>query len=256
MTLPIVNALTDLGQLRGAAGSHRFLADDQNDYIVKFVNGQNKIAINEIVAGLIAKKLGLPTPDKVLVNVTRDVIEDSGALNEGLLQTNPHIGSSVLPKEGEDFDKFSDEKLASMKLTNAESVYGIVAFDNWVLNNDRNNRGNNMIIFLPRNKIHLVMIDFSHCFGSENWSSASLTAIMNDKNAVPVFPYIAGLLTEKAKFASWLDKIETFEDSQITEILDSIPASWSFPEGEKAILLDFLKTRRDMVRKIISNNWR
>jgi len=31
-TIPTINAITDLGRLGGAAASHRFFCDDQNDY--------------------------------------------------------------------------------------------------------------------------------------------------------------------------------------------------------------------------------
>jgi len=241
-----------MGGLRGAAASHRFVCDDENDYVVKFVNPQNKIAINELVAASIAIDLELPTPGKVLVNISREVIEDSEGLNEQLIELSPHIGSTVLPKEGEDFDKFSDEKLNEMKLTNAESLYGIVAFDNWIHNTDRNNRGNNMITFLPRTKIRLVMIDFSHCLGGNNWDSDALNQIKDKVEPVNNLPYIKNQLTDISKFEQWIQKIENFKDERIDEILNFIPDTWGFIKEEKDALADFLKTRKALVRRIIT----
>ncbi len=251
-TIRTVNAITDMGKLGGAAGSHRFLCDDENDYIVKFVNPQNKIAINELVAGSIATELGLPTPGKVLVNISQEVIEDSEGLADQLIPLNPHIGSNVLPKEGEDFKKFSEGKLNEMKLTNVESLYGIVAFDNWIHNTDRNNKGNNMITFLPRTKIRLVMIDFSHCFGGDNWTGDILNQIRDQDAPISNFPYIQRQLTDNSKFEQWIQKIENFQNERIDDILNCIPNTWNFDEAEKTILANFLQTRRGMVRRIIT----
>ena len=238
--------------MTGGAGSHRFLCDDENDYVVKFVNPQNKIAINELVVGSIATDLELATPGKVLVNVSKEVIEDSEDLPEQLLDMNPHIGSTVLPKEGEDFDKFADDKLNEMKLTNHEELYGFVALDNWIHNTDRNNRGNNMIIFLPRNKIRLVMIDFSHCFGGDNWTGDILNQIRDQDAPISNFPYIQRQLTDNSKFEHWIQKIENFQNERIDDILNCIPDTWNFDEAEKTILANFLQTRRGMVRRIIT----
>ena len=252
-----VNAITDLGKLKGAAGGHRFICDDDNDYVVKFVDFNNKIAINELVAGSLALELGLPTPNKVLVHISKEVIEDSPELmtRQGQLThlcSVLHVGSKGLPALYEDYEKLGEEKLRDKKLLNPEAMYGIVAFDNWLLNGDRNNVGNNMFGILPRDKIRYVAIDFSHGIASENWSATTLTGLMKSENPVPNFPFIENRLTDFSGFKDWIQNIEHFKDDRIESFLNSIPPEWKFDEKDKAILSDFIKTRRNIVCKVIS----
>lgn len=255
-TIRTVNAITDWGKVgKGGADSHTLRCDDENDYIVKFVNLQNKVAINEFISAIIALDLELPTPDRVLINISKELIEDSESLSEQLILLNPHPGSSLVLKETEDFDKFTDGKLDGMKLTNNESLYGIVVFDNWLFNTDRNNKGNNLITFLPRNKIRLVMIDFGHCLGGNNWDVKSLKQMIDNENPIQNFSYIEKLLTDKSKFEQWIEKIENFKNERIDAIIDLIPSTWGIVEEEKTILSDFLKTRKNIVRTIITKKW-
>lgn len=256
-----VTAVTDLGKLKGAAGGHRFICDDDNDYIVKFVDFNNKIAVNELIAGSLALELELPTPSKVLVHIPKEVIEDSPDLvtRQGQLAhlcSVLHIGSKGLPQQYEDFEKLSEERLQGMKLLNPEAMYGIVAFDNWLLNGDRNNNGNNMIGILPRNKMRYVAIDFSHGIVSESWSVAALTGAINSENSVPNFPFIENRLPNFSGFDKWIQNIEQFKDGRIEAILNSVPPEWKLDSNDKAILSGFIKARRNIVSKVISKRKR
>jgi len=249
--LHTVNAVTDLGELSGAAHSHRFLCDDENDYIVKFVENNNKIAINELVGGLIALNLDLPTPIKVLVNIPTEVIDESDLLPARNIQPILHIGSQELANEYEDFRKLGEIKLKTRKLINLDAFYGVKVFDNLVLNGDRNNPGNNMFAILPRNKMRYTVIDFSHCFTGENWTAENLEKQQKNKNVVNNFPFIENMLKDSEQFEPWLGKVESFDDGLIDSIFESVPNEWNVSENEKTIMSQFLKTRKDIVRNII-----
>lgn len=250
--LKTVNAVTDLGKKPGAAGGHRFLCDDENDYVVKFVDTGNKIAINEIVAGSLALNLELPTPNKILVNIPQEVIDESPELSGRGISSITHIGSKGLPDIYGDFKKIKESQIQDMTLTNTDALYGVTVFDNWVCNKDRNNLGNNMVGLLPRNKIRYAAIDYSHCFLDQNWTAEILNTHVDLRDLMSNFPFIQNKISNTECFEPWIEKIETFEESKINSILGSIPTSWNFVQNEQAAMLNFLKSRRNIIRDIIN----
>lgn len=221
---------------------------------MKFYDPSNKIAVNELVAGSIALNLGLPTPNKSLVNISTQVIEESQELISRQIRTTPHIGSEELAKEYDDFKKLGEEKLKNKQLINPEAFFGVVVFDNWVLNNDRNNPGNNMFAILHRDKMRYAVVDFSHCFTDYKWNLDALKSKQTQETLVGNFPFIQQRLSEPKKFEPWIKKVEKFDGDLIDEILNSIPDEWKFEEKEKAVMSEFLKTRKDIVRKVILKN--
>jgi len=252
--LETVNALSDIGKLEGAAKGHQFYCDDNHDYVVKFVDTtKNKIGINEFVAGAIAIELELPTPKKALVRVSMEVIEDSPFINKNEVTPGIHIGSELLPKGFEDFKKTNVNELNNHKIVNNNDLYGVVAFDNWIYNDDRDNVGNNMIRQFSNESIRYMMIDFSHCFARENWNITKLNTNKVKTKILPMFPLFNNRLDKPECYESWLKKIEEFNDERINKIFDDIPQEWNFNENDKAALMDFLKTRRNMVRNIITD---
>src|SRR5689334_5255881 len=69
---------------RGGSGAVIIRADDNTRYTVKFKeNGQTlRVLVNEFVAAHIAIRLGVPTPEPVLVEV-----------DDGFLQANPFLAA-------------------------------------------------------------------------------------------------------------------------------------------------------------------
>lgn len=77
MVITILNAKTDLGPVgKGGSGSHYCLCEDGNEYVVKF-SDIYKTSINELIAGLIATKMNLPSPDVVIINLPEFMILES-----------------------------------------------------------------------------------------------------------------------------------------------------------------------------------
>ncbi|MGI0082325.1 MAG: HipA family kinase, partial [Nitrosopumilaceae archaeon] len=210
-------------------------------------------AVNELVSGSLALKLGLPTLDIVFVNLPQDIIQLSDDLRQRNIQSGLHIGFKRLPEDVLDFTYLNDDMLLDKTLVNRDELYGVVNFDNWVLNTDRNNQGNNMIEFLPQNQIRYIMIDFGHCFTGNNWNQDLQNAI-NRQDLMGVFDFIRRQLISINEFEKWFVTIESMNDTEIDSIVDSIPSAWNLSQNEKSILLELIKNRKHLVRNIICNN--
>ena len=112
---------------------------------MKYADGK-KTVVNELVGGSLAI-INLPTPNISLVNVSSEFIEVSDVLRSRGITAGLQIGFAKLTNAA-DFHQLERQFSGEMILENSHDLYGIICFDNWVLNSDRNNAGNNMIEIL------------------------------------------------------------------------------------------------------------
>lgn len=251
--LPRVNGLRDLGPVKiGGSGSHFISCDDENEYIVKFADA-TKTVVNEYVCGSLALVLGLPVPQMSLVNLSKDLISLSPDLATRGINPGYHFGSRRLSNSTADFQHLDHDLFREHVLENVDDLYGVVAFDNWVLNADRNNTGNNMIEVLPNNRLKYYMIDFGHCFTGNSWDS-NLRSRINDLNFMAIFDYITKYLKDLDKFKKWCRKISDIQNEPINKFVDSIPPFWTITGEEKNVLKELVIERRTLVETIITNN--
>lgn len=255
MYLKTLQVVRDLGPVgKGASNAHYFLCEDANEYVVKFMHTQHgKTVINELVGSSLALKIKLPTPDVVLVNLSEEIVTLSDDLKKRNIQPGIHVGILRLPKDALDFSYLTDDMLLDKNLINNDELYGVINFDNWLINTDRNNPGNNMIEFLPDNKMRFVIIDFGHCFTGPSWNT-TLQESKSKEEIMSAFPFILRRLIGMNGFENWFNEIENLNDTEVDVIVSSIPNSWNLTDKEKEVLLDFIKHRKKLVRKIICDN--
>lgn len=250
----MVNAVRDLGRVgKGGSHSHFFSCDDGNEYLVKFAApAPNKTVINELVGGALALLLNLPAPEIALVQIPPSIVALSDLQRRGIA-AGLHLGIRRLPRDCWDFDTLPPDFLGRNTLINVDQLYGVITFDNWLLNTDRNNSGNNMLQLLPKNQMRYVMIDFGHCFGGDSWNE-SLAGQEDNNNLMPFFPYFLGHINRLTNFEAWFMSLERLPDSEIESVLSRIPTTWSLTAGEKQVLLNLIKHRRYLPRSIIIAN--
>ena len=70
-------AVEHVRRLRGGAQSHLLRCDDGDYYVVKFKNNPQGVRIlaNEMLAGKLARTLGLPVPEPEVVEVSEWLVE-------------------------------------------------------------------------------------------------------------------------------------------------------------------------------------
>jgi hypothetical protein len=252
--LTTVSATIDLQVAEiGVSRAHIMMCDDGNKYVVKFVKTNptpNRTVVNELVAGCLANHLGLPNPQTVLVSISSDFIANSIELTQDGVQAGLHIGSKYV--SGQNFNKFSQQYARGRTLSNGDDLYGVIVFDNLVLNVDRNNSGNNLLDLLQNNEAYYRMIDFGHCFTGDSWTIAVLQARKEDTHIVECFWYISENTLQPDKFEAWFTLIEGMPDEDVERILQDIPEGWAIPTEERSALKDLVSFRKSRIRGIVS----
>jgi len=251
--LETVRAVRDLGAVDTGGSKARFVyCDDGKEYVVKFVEGGRKTPINELVGGKLALTIDLPSPNIVKVEITESFLNLFSELRTRI-QAGLHIGIERLSSDTWSFNYPIEDRLRDKTLINAKQLYGVICFDNWTYNDDRDNKGNNMIEFLSDNKMKYIMIDFGHCFTDHVWDENILRNKRDSMYIMRVFDFIKRRVAD-FKFEDWFTIIENFPDITIDSIVDEIPKSWNLSANEKNALLEFIKNRKHLIRKIINNN--
>jgi len=195
-------------------------ADDQGLYVLKFRGaGQGKkVLIAELVAGQIAKLVGLPVPELVFAELDADLarsepdpeiqrlIRASGGLN---------IAMDYLPRSIT-FDPIVEPVDPSMAAR-------VVWFDAFVMNVDRTVRNTNMLVW--HKKLHLIDHGASLVF-HHNWPTAV-------EKAESPFSTIKDHVFLKS--SGDLEKVDAemkakITEAELTRIIQGIPEDWL--EGE------------------------
>jgi hypothetical protein len=251
----VVQAIRDEGRVgKGVSGSHFFVCDDGKEYIVKFAApAPDKTVVNELVGGSLALLYNLPTPEIVLVGISSDIITLSDDLRKRGIREGMHLGVERLPRDSWDFDTLPSDFISRNTLVNPDQIYGVVTFDNWLLNNDRDNTGNNMLQLLPRNQMRYIMVDFGHCFTGNAWNEG-LAATENNQGLMRVFRFLRTYITRLTNFEGWFRSLEDFSEAEIDSIVSAVPQSWSLSSREKEVLLHLIKHRKYLPRSIIIAN--
>lgn len=204
-------------------------ADDDGMYVLKFRGaGQGALAlVAELVAGEIARALGLPVPEIVFADLDGDLartepdpeifalIRDSAGLNLAL----DYLPGSVM------FDPVVEKPAADL-------ASRIVWLDAYVSNVDRTPRNPNMLMWHRRLWLvdHGASLYFHHTPG---WEAG-------DGRAGDPFPLIQQhTLLRAATRLPEVDKVlaAALTDGVIDDIVASVPGQWLAPEPEGAVRL-------------------
>jgi hypothetical protein len=162
-------ALTHLAHVRVNDLTHRA-------YVKAYPNHLPRGLTNEVVGHALAKIHGLPQPDSYLVDVPRDAllslypevtIPDSAVTCFCSVEEADRFGRTV----GSAKMFFGDANVAGLaeKLVGWSGCAALVAFDQWLANNDRNT-GN--LLYEGRGKF--MIIDHGEILTGANWKQADL----------------------------------------------------------------------------------
>jgi hypothetical protein len=195
-------------------------ADDEGLYVLKFRGaGQGpKALIAELVAGEIGRRLKLPVPEIVLMQLPADLARtEPDAEIQSLIQasTGLNLALDYLPGSVT-FDPLvfqPDARLAS----------AIVWFDALTCNVDRTARNVNMLMWHRRLWLidHGAALYFHHA-----WTN-------HDQHATSPFPLIKDHVL--LRFASMLEEVDSemrdkLSEDTVAEIIESIPQVWLEPD--------------------------
>lgn len=191
-------------------------ADDQGMYVLKFRGaGQGQRAlIAELVAGEIARALGLPVPEIVFVELDAELartepdpeIQDLIKASAGLNLALDYLPGAVT------FDPVVEHP-------DAELASKIVWFDALVTNVDRTPRNANMLVWHGKLWLidHGAALYFHHAWDDYLARSTAPFALIRDHVLLPV---ASRLVDVDAPLAAKLDELT------VDAIVEDIPAAW------------------------------
>jgi hypothetical protein len=191
-------------------------ADDEGMYVLKFRGaGQGpKVLIAELVAGEIARALGLPVPEIVFIELDADLartepdpeIQELIKASVGLNIALDYLPGSVM------FDPVVEKPAADLSSS-------IVWFDAYVSNVDRTARNANMLMWHGRLTLidHGAALYFHH--GWDTTQDRSQNPFTRIKDHI-LLPYATQLREADAKLSALLTP------QLIRNIVEQIPESW------------------------------
>ncbi len=247
-------AVEYIRRMRGGAQAHLLRCDDGGYYVVKFQNNPQglRILANEMLGTRLAGRLGLPVPEVTVVEVPRDLIENSAEL---VIQVGPQYEPcSPGPQFGSRYpgnpaavtvhDYIADEQLS--EVSNLADFAGMLAFDKWTTNTN----GRQSIFYREegRNNYRAEFIDFGFCFNAASWNfpDAPLRGIYPRQR-------VYQSVTSLDSFEPWLGRIERFPVAEMGELAEKIPPDWYGGEYEAMEqLIDHMGRRRSRVRELIA----
>lgn len=231
-----VQALTPVRALRGASRPVVVDCDDGRRYVVKG-RQVNRALVADQVVGRLAAIIGAPVPLVELVHVSGDLIEP-GSLLEHFASGMAHA-SQFIPGCTDSFwiqhvtEPGNPERFASLAV-----LYG------WADPEDRQ--------FLYANQApHLVYsVDHGRFFtGSSDWTIETLRVAMTTK-VDQLIEIQAGLNRNLMRAA--LSRLSDATDQVIAEIVATPPEDWGITLDERAVLAQYLGSRRDALLAGIS----
>lgn len=192
-------------------------ADDGQLYVVKFRGaGQGpKALIAELVAGELARNLGLPVPEIVFVQLDTAIgRSEPDPEIQGLLQVSAGLNLALAYLPG----AFAFDPVLAPPL-DAELASSIVWLDAYVTNVDRTPRNTNMLIWQQS----LWLIDHgASLFFHHTWSD------IQARSRAPFLQIKDHVLLPLAGEIEWADRLlsSRLDEQRIRAIINEIPDTW------------------------------
>ncbi len=242
-----VKAAVHFRRMRGGSYSHLIMGDDQNLYVVKFLdNPQHRhVLANEWLATHLAEILALPVPHGAIVDVSQDFVRDNPTLTARVnsierpyaagLQFGSRFMGGTLP--GLTVEYLPAGMLS--KVSNCHDFLGALIFDKWTCNAD-----GRQAVFVTQNRSRSNMkahfIDHGFCFNSDTWrlDSAPLQGLHGTRN---VYHEVRGI----GCFEPWLAKLRAIDSDLLWRGFQSMPQQWYEASPlSPAMLIEALDRRR------------
>jgi hypothetical protein len=224
-----------------------FKCEDGQCYVVKFMSNPQGIRglVNELIAYRLGKLLDLPVVPGRIVYLTEDFIRQIPELSKQGVQPGPHFGSLFVEHAQE------PEIGTIAKCMNLDQVAGMIVFDHWIENDDRDT-GN--VILTAEDAPKFYMIDHESCFCGSGWYGKKLLRHRNQ-----VKPYWSDVYE---RFAPYLDqfensfltavgRLEGLSGLDVREAMQDIPEEWDIEPEELDILVIYLERRKRLVRDVV-----
>lgn len=224
-----------------------FECEDGQQYVVKFMSNPQGIRClaKELIAYRLGQMLDLPVATGEVISISQDLIDKHSALKKLRVQPGPHFGSLFIENA-----QAPSSKVIS-QCVNVHKATGMIVFDHWVQNKDR--EGGN-VLFTKSSRSKFYMIDHQGIFGSSGWNNSVLS---HDRNQVKPYwthlykRFVPNIDQKQNPFAHDLEQLEDLSRNEIAKSMRDIPSEWGIKSEEFELLIDYLYTRKRLVRDAV-----
>lgn len=251
-----VTAIEHLGRLRGGSQPHLLLGSDGGYYVTKFSNNPQHIRVlaNEMFAGQIAQRLGLPVATSDVIDVPEWFVRKTPELcmevRKGTFpcSTGKQLASRYLsdPETGPVCDYLPDQELE--RVTNLADFPRVLVLDKWTANCD-----GRQVVFTPdsifKDRYVATFVDQGFCFNAGEWNfpDAPLRGAYS-RNCV------YRIVTGWEAFEPALSRAEELSLDEIWHVAREIPGEWYEHDLEGlGRITEALYMRRSKIRGLITD---
>lgn len=218
----------------------RLLECDRGRFVVKFrPNPQgSKVLANELISGLLALAITLPSPSPAIVTVSQEFMQANSAIL-ARFEAGPQFGSFYLGQLDGGEPKALSETVVKEAM-NAGDLAGIMALDLWVGNTDRKEEH----VLLHGGCLY--PIDHGHNFTGPGWTADSLGKageVVNDDWRLKRFA--TGL-----SVGPYIERILALDPATLGAVIAEVPPEWGLSAAEREVLLDFLVRRQPLIARV------
>jgi hypothetical protein len=228
----------------GVTSPQLFTTADGTPYVVKLQYNRMgpKILANELLAVEIGTKLGLCFPQGGVIYLSRDVIQKHSQLRRSGIAPGKQFACRYLPHS------YYVNRANLAKAINKQQLAGVMLFDHLLHNVDRTWNRKNLLIRREKEGMKVYAIDNSHLFIRGRWSEATLNKLADSLrvNHRRSYGVLLKHYLKPADFAPYVDAVLGLEESEIEEIVNSIPEEWLPRQEERKALICHIIQRRDL----------
>lgn len=215
------------------------------EYLVKFKNNPqgNRMLMSEYVGTMLTQILGLPTIPFEIVYLPKEFITENKLHCFNFEHGNQFASLFIENCSGLWF------KPKKEQVKNREMLAGIVVFDLWLGNEDRD-ASNILLQPSPGPNYYIHMIDHGSCYPSKN----SLLEKINYPNKLKlsvVHNWCISMLDDKEELTYYHDKIVNFNNDLIRELIYSIPDDWEISNKEKKEFYTDIVEAKQVLPKVV-----
>lgn len=210
-----------------------------------------KVLVNELVAGLIARHLGVPVPRPLLVSIStplRPTIGHYPGMRVKGISSGLHFGVPYLENRL--------PGIPNSLITTIANLYEIpllILFEVLCCNTDIINPANFVLHRpSPGHELRLAAIDHGNCFGGPDWDEFRLK--WAETSMIRIWPPIANLVFGSHPFQDDLQRLSVITPEFLRMVTESVPAEWGCSNLHFDALRRFLIERPKHVGDIIKAN--
>lgn len=236
-------------KLEGKSNAHLITFNDGKDYVVKYFQaGFEKSLPNEWVGYCLGRYLDLPIPFAKIIDIPQEFSSKFPELVE--MSKTPYQFASVYVPDCLDGHEASN----ICRITNHQSLAGIILFDYWLNNHDRTRKN----VLLRKEALHtyrLWVIDQAEVFGGYAWQLEEIENLSAGLIKSATHQMMAMFIEDEQEFYEQLELIQTIPILLIEEIVTLIPDEWNVSKEERKAMVTALVTRRNKELPDIMKNF-